>query len=105
MLQTIKNLLGIGSKADYRDLVKQGALILDVRTKNEFSEGHIPGAVNIPIEQLEKNLAKLKDKKTPIICCCASGMRSGMAKTMLKSKGYETVYNGGSWKTLKKSLS
>lgn len=104
MLGTLKNLLGIGPQPDYDELLKQGAIILDVRTKSEFSSGHIRNAINIPVDQLNNNLSKLKDKNKCIICCCASGSRSGMAKRLLISKGYKVVYNGGSWFRLQNKL-
>ncbi len=97
MLQAIKQLLGIGPKADFKELVKQGAIIVDVRTKGEYSSGAIKGSINIPLDQLSSNLGKLKDKNTPVITCCASGMRSASAKSILKSNGYSQVYNGGGW--------
>ncbi len=100
MIQTIKNLLGLGPKIDYAGLVKQGAIILDVRTKGEYASGHINGSINIPVDRLNSNLSQLKDKTKPIITCCASGMRSATAKSSLKSIGYTQVYNGGSWGSL-----
>ena len=104
MLTTIKNLFGIGSHTDYAQLVKEGAIILDVRSKAEFESGHIRGSINIPVEQLGNNLHKWKDKNKPIIICCSSGMRSASAKVLLKSNGYLKVYNGGSWNKLQNKL-
>jgi|SRR5436190_13211070 len=104
MIKTIKNLLGMGSKIDYQQLVKQGAVILDVRTRDEYASGHIRGSINIPVDQLLNNLNKLKDKRKTIITCCASGMRSASAKNLLKSKGYSEVYNGGGWISLQNRL-
>lgn len=104
MLQAIKNLFGMGEKTDYRELLRQGAVILDVRSKGEFAGGHINGSVNIPLDQLSSNLSKLRDKNTCIICCCASGMRSGMARRMLEANGYRHVLNGGSWSGLQHKL-
>jgi phage shock protein E len=104
MINTIKNLFGMGSKADYAQLVKNGAIILDVRSRGEFETGHIRGSVNIPVDQLRNNLNKLKDKNKPIITCCASGMRSASAKTLLKANGYPEVYNGGGWSSLQNKL-
>jgi len=104
MLTAIKNLLGFGPKTDYAELVKQGAIILDVRTKSEFTTGHIKGAINIPVDQIVKNLSKLKDRNKAIITCCESGSRSGMAKRVLKSNAYVNVYNGGSWYSLNGKL-
>lgn len=100
MLDTIKSVLGIGPKVDYAELTKQGAVIVDVRTKGEYSSGHIKGSVNIPLDQLTKNLSRFKDKNHPIITCCASGMRSSTAKHILKSNGYTKVHNGGGWSSL-----
>lgn len=104
MINAIKNLFGMGPKVDYADLVKKGAIILDVRSKGEFNGGHIKGAINIPVDSLGSNLGKLKDKKKPIITCCASGMRSASARGILKSNGYEEVHNGGGWMSLQNKL-
>jgi|SRR5665647_265600 len=104
MLSLIKKILGIGPKADLSELVKGGAVILDVRTKGEYGSGHIRGSVNIPVDQLHKNLHKLKDKKRPVITCCESGMRSYSAKGILKSNGFTNVHNGGSWISLNNKL-
>lgn len=103
MLQFFKNILA-GQKIDYGELVKQGAIVLDVRSKAEFSAGHIQNAINIPLDQLGKNLARLGDKDKCIICCCASGMRSATAKGILQSHGYSFVYNGGGWHGLQSKL-
>ena len=104
MIQTIKNLLGIGPKTDYSELIKQGAIVLDVRSKGEFAGGHIKNAINIPVDQLSSSLTKLKDKNKCIVCCCASGMRSGTAKRILESNGYHAVYNAGNWYSLQSKL-
>ena len=85
-------------------MVKQGAVILDVRTKGEYAGGHIRGSVNIPVDQLNNNTSRFTDKNKVIITCCASGNRSGMAKNILKSKGYTQVYNGGGWMSLQNKL-
>ena len=60
MINAIKNLFGIGPKVDYAELVKQGAIILDVRSKGEYQGGHIKGSVNIPLDVLKNNLSKLQ---------------------------------------------
>jgi len=99
MIQAIKNLFGIGPKADYKELLKNGAVIIDVRTKGEYQNGHIKNSVNIPLDSLPANLSKLKKDKA-IITCCASGMRSASAKSILKSNGFTEVHNGGGWMSL-----
>lgn len=104
MLKLIKNLFGMGASVNFADLVKQGAIILDVRSKGEYAGGHIRNSINIPVDQLGNSLSKLKNKNQPIICCCASGMRSGAAKRILKSNGYTEVYNGGGWYGLQNKI-
>jgi len=104
MLQAIKNLLGLGPKVDYRDLLQKGAVIIDVRTPNEFRGGHIKTALNIPLNNLASQVSKIKKDK-PVITCCASGMRSASAKSFLQSNGFKEVYNGGSWMSLQNKIS
>ena len=89
-----------GKSVDYAQLVKDGALILDVRTPGEYAGGHIKGSKNIPLQSLQQNLSKIPKDKV-IITCCASGMRSGSAKSMLLSNGFKEVHNGGGWMSLK----
>lgn len=102
MIQLIKNSLGIGPKVNIGELIANGAIILDVRTKGEYSSGHAKGSINVPFDQLSEHLKKLKDKEHPIITCCASGMRSASAKNFLKGQGYKNVHNAGPWLTLNK---
>lgn len=89
---------------DYVSLVKNGAIILDVRTKHEFKQGHIKESVNIPLDQLKKNLRQLPDKQQSLILCCASGVRSSSAQAILKAGGYSKVFNGGSLSALQARL-
>ena len=103
-MNSIKQLLGFGPKADYAQLVKDGAIILDVRSKGEYAGGHIKGSINISLDTLGSNLSKLKNKNTPIITCCASGMRSASAKNILISNGYTQVHNGGGWFSLQTKI-
>jgi hypothetical protein len=103
MINTIKQLLGFGPKVNYAQLVKDGAIIIDVRTKGEYQQGHIKGSQNIPLDVLSSNLSKLNKEKT-IITCCASGMRSAQAKSILLSNGFSNVHNGGGWNGLNNKI-
>jgi phage shock protein E len=103
MINTLKKLFGIGPKVDYAALVKQGAVILDVRSPAEYKQGHIKGSVNTPLNDLSRHIMKLK-KEATIITCCASGMRSASAKSILKSNGFTQVHNGGGWSSLQNKL-
>ncbi|HRI34327.1 MAG TPA: rhodanese-like domain-containing protein [Saprospiraceae bacterium] len=104
MINTIKKILGIGPKVDYAEMVRNGAIIIDVRSKGEYSHGHIKDSVNIPIDTLSSHLTKLKAKNKPVITCCASGTRSAFAKTLLQSNGFTHVYSGGSWSSLQNKI-
>ena len=103
MLETIKKIFGLGPKVNYSELMVNGAVIVDVRTRGEYQSGHIKGSLNIPLDSLRSNLSKIKKNK-PVITCCASGMRSASAKSLLKSSGYDEVYNGGSWMGLQNKI-
>lgn len=92
-----------GSATNYKKLKEEGALILDVRSKAEFMDGHIPGSVNIPLDNLEASLKKLPAYKGAIITCCRSGMRSSAAAALLNKKDIAAV-NGGAWTSLVKKL-
>ncbi len=80
-------------------LLDRGAVILDVRTPQEFAQGHAPGSRNVPLDQLADHLSKL-DRTKPILVCCASGARSGAAKAMLDQAGFPQVENAGPWQRL-----
>ena len=82
-------------------LMNQGAQIVDVRSEAEFAYGHKEGSINIPLGVL-KNRMKELDKTKPVILCCASGSRSGLAKSTLMANGFKDVHNAGTWKSLTK---
>ncbi|MBS1946514.1 MAG: rhodanese-like domain-containing protein [Bacteroidetes bacterium] len=96
MIGLIKKIFSKAPKTDFAKLISEGAVVLDVRTKGEYAGGHVKNSVNIPLNELQGKLGKLKKDKA-IITCCASGMRSASAKNILKSNGFTDVHNGGSW--------
>jgi phage shock protein E len=102
MFDQLKKILGVQPPEDFAALVKGGAQIIDVRSKEEYSSGHLKGSVKIPLQSLQGQLNKISKEK-PVIVCCASGMRSGSAKSVLQAKGY-TVYNGGGWTSLERKI-
>tara|TARA_B100001250_G_scaffold178995_1_gene153881 strand:+ start:134 stop:484 length:351 start_codon:yes stop_codon:yes gene_type:complete len=89
---------------DYKSMIEEGGIIIDVRSEGEFYSGHIQNSLNIPLSELPSKLDSLKDKNQPIITCCASGMRSAGAKRILSAKGYKNVVNGGGWSSLEKKI-
>jgi rhodanese-related sulfurtransferase len=103
MFDMLKTMLGIAPAENFAELMQKGAKIIDVRTEMEYRTGHIPGSVNIPLDRLTLHLGKLK-KDTPIITCCASGMRSASARQIMRTNGFTEVYNGGGWASLQHKL-
>lgn len=93
-----------GNSVDYRALLGQGALIIDVRSAGEYKAGHISGSKNYPVDSIRGKVAELKKLNKPLITVCRSGARSGVAKSILKAAGIE-VYNGGPWTSLKSKIS
>jgi phage shock protein E len=89
---------------DYKAMLADGGIIIDVRSEGEFYSGHIEKSLNIPLGELSSKLGQFKDKNQPIITCCASGMRSAGAAKILSAKGYTNVVNGGGWSSLESKL-
>lgn len=104
MLKSFMSFFSDEPDIDFAALAREGAVILDVRSKHEFAFGHIAGAINIPVSDLSEMLSTLPDKRKTIITCCASGVRSTSATAILKSSGYVNVFNGGRWRTLNEKL-
>lgn len=71
-------------------------LILDVRSPGEYAAGHVDGSINLPLAQLAQQAqALLPDRNAPVIVCCLSGARSGIAVQWLRGQGYTQAFNGG----------
>lgn len=102
MLTFLKKLFG-GTTVNFKELVKNGAVIVDVRSVTEYKTGHISNSKNYPLDNIRSKVADLKKLNQPVITVCRSGARSGMAKGILKSSGIE-VYNGGPWTSLKNKI-
>ncbi len=84
-------------------LIKNGAIILDVRTEKEFEMGHISGSQNISLGEIKERYIEL-DKNKTYITVCSHGLRSVKVEHILKEKGFKKVYNGGAWSDLQKSI-
>ncbi|WP_299514864.1 rhodanese-like domain-containing protein [uncultured Limnohabitans sp.] len=82
-------------------LKQQGATLLDVRSAAEFARASAPGTVNIPLQELAARLVEIP-RNAPVVVGCASGTRSGMAKMLLKKKGFAPVHNIGGWSNFMK---
>ena len=78
---------------EYR--AQAGAVLLDVRTPEEYAEGHIPGSVNVPLQSIDKVASALADKTKTVFVYCRSGARSSQAVAFMKQMGYTEVHNIG----------
>jgi phage shock protein E len=83
-----------GNKVKLKEMLQNGAKVIDVRSRGEFATGHFAGAINIPLDELPGKLATIGKKDEPVIVYCASGMRSGSAQRLLQSAGFVSVENG-----------
>lgn len=93
-----------GNKQDkIKDFQSRGAIILDVRTKSEYEQGSILGSKHMPLQHIPLKINDIKKLNKPIITCCASGMRSANAASILKGHGIDVI-NGGGWMSLRKLL-
>jgi phage shock protein E len=101
-MSILNKIFGIKT-TDYSQLMKDGAIVIDVRTPGEFSSGHINGSTNVPLDKIKSKIKKIENLKQTVIFCCASGMRSGQATSIAKSRGID-VYNGGGWSSLNRKL-
>ncbi len=86
------------------EAIKEGAILVDVRSPGEFSSGSVKGAVNIPLEQIHNQLGKFKGKKN-VVVFCRSGNRSSQAKTILEQSNFKNVINGGTWQNVNEVVS
>jgi len=79
------------SQEEFLSSPPEGAVILDVRTEAEFGSGHVPGAVNIPHDELASRLSELSSTDQPVVVYCRSGKRAGVASAVLVAAGYTQV--------------
>ncbi|MGV9004817.1 rhodanese-like domain-containing protein [Flavobacterium sp.] len=98
------SMLGLGGKSEsVKEYIEKGAVIIDVRTPGEYQGGHIKGSKNIPLNTISLKVNEIKKLGKPVIACCASGMRSGQAASILKNNGIDAM-NGGGWSSLQNKL-
>jgi phage shock protein E len=81
--------------AGLEEKIKAGALIVDVRSVDEFEEEHYPNSLNIPVNQMQARIDEFGEKNKPVVVYCASGSRSAYAAMILKTVGYSDVTNAG----------
>lgn len=96
MFKVFKNFFTRQDNRELSEAISNGAFLVDVRTPGEFAGGSVKDAVNIPLDKLQAQVLRFKDKKN-IIVFCRSGNRSSQAKNILAQNGFQQVINGGAW--------
>jgi rhodanese-related sulfurtransferase len=84
---------GVVDGATARALVASGAKVVDVRTPQEFASGHVPGAINIPYEEIGRRASEIGPASTPVVLYCRTGRRSGIAADALQKAGFSRLYD------------
>ena len=103
MFEIFKNIFAKTGENELSNALSENSFLVDVRSKVEFDSGSCKGAVNIPLDQIQNQLSKFKDKKN-IVVFCRSGMRSSQAKSILERNGFSNVTNGGTCDNVNKLL-
>lgn len=91
-----------GGGGQIRQALQEGGIIIDLRTPYEYDQGHIPHALNIPVDRIRANIGRIRALNKPIILCCGTGDHCYEASTVLREAGITRVFNGGSWQSLLK---
>lgn len=100
---TEMGLFGFGRGKKTKEFLSRNAVIIDVRTPQEYSGGHVSGSINIPLDSIGSKIEEIKQMNRPVIACCASGIRSGAAASQLRGQGIEAM-NGGPWTSVNAAL-
>ena len=100
MFGIFKKLLGFATESDLISSIQKGALIVDVRSPQEFDNGHVKTAINIPVDRVEQLIDRFKGQN--VIVYCKSGGRSSAAKSKLAKLGIKGVINGGGYENMKR---
>jgi phage shock protein E len=95
----------IGAAPSLAERIAAGAVLIDVRSVDEFASGSVPGAHNLPHDTIAEHIAEIvPDPKTPIVLFCQSGRRAGIALDALAAKGYQNLVNAGGIEAVKEEL-
>jgi rhodanese-related sulfurtransferase len=92
----ILSILGIGN-GKIKDALRHGAVVIDVRTANEFDQGRVPDSINIPVDRMNINLENIRSFRRPVIICSNSDSENERVINFLKANGVKEIYNGGTW--------
>lgn len=90
--------LGFGN--NIKEVIRNGAVIIDVRTVHEYDQGRIKGSINIPTDRLAASVERIRQFKKPVVFCGRYGAESSAAVRFMKKNGLTEMYDGGNWERL-----
>ncbi len=88
-----------------KQALREGAVVIDLRTAYEYDQGHVPRSLNIPIDRIKANIGRIRELNKPVILCCATGSHCWEAADILRDAGIRRVINGGDWKSVLRKIS
>jgi phage shock protein E len=94
----LSDIFGGGGKI--KQALREGAVIIDLRTAYEYDQGHIPHSLNIPVDRIRANIDRIRDLNKPVVLCYSNASHYQEAAEILRNTGITRVYNGGSWQSL-----
>jgi phage shock protein E len=89
-----------GGSGTIKQVLREGAVIVDLRTAYEYDQGHIPHSLNIPVDRIHAGIGRIRDLDRPVVLCCSTGAHCREAGEVLRDAGIAGVHNGGSWQSL-----
>jgi rhodanese-related sulfurtransferase len=90
--------------AQIKQAIREGAVIIDLRTAYEYDQGHIPQSLNIPVDRIKANIGRIKGLQKPVILCCSTGSHCWEVANILRAAGVPQVISGGSWQSLLRKI-
>ena len=87
-----------------RQALRDGAVVIDLRTAYEYDQGHVPRSLNIPIDRIRANIGRIEDLRKPVILCCGTGSHCWEAASILQEAGITRVINGGDWQSVLRKM-
>lgn len=83
-----------------KQALRDGGVVIDLRTAYEYDQGHFPRSLNIPIDRIRANVDRIRELNKPVILCCATGSHCREAADVLRNAGVPRVINGGDWQSV-----
>ena len=96
---SLLSILGLGN-GKLKEALRQGAIVIDIRTAAEFDRGKVRDSINIPVDRININLKRIVQMKRPIIICSSSDSENERVIDVLKANCVKEIYNGGNWTKL-----